>query len=123
MLVVKNSSIYELEELKNKYKIILDLDYKNPTFYFTFKDYENIIGYSEVKICNKLPELVTFYLQEDMQKSEKLFFLKGTGSKVKDLGFDYLKLRDNVIDFYSDDTNIIILDELFEGNCNECKNI
>ncbi|QQK07560.1 hypothetical protein [Miniphocaeibacter halophilus] len=119
MYIVKNPILEELYFIRDKFGIELNMDYKNPSLYYIFKEDNNIIGFSEIIIADNLPTLIKFYVGEDYKDEEKLFFLKGTGSKVKDMGFDYLKNKTNSLQFYKNNLEDINLDKLFLGTCND----
>lgn len=119
MYIVKNPILEELYYIRDEFKIDLNMDYKNPSLYYIFKENDNIIGFSEVIITENIPALVRFCIDDSYKNTEKLFFLKGTGSKVKDIGFDFLKNETESLKFYKNNPQNINLDELFLGTCNE----
>lgn len=119
MYIVKDTNTAELDYLKENYNIKLDLDFENPTFYFLFKEDDNIIGYSEIKIENKIPVLKDFILEGDFNDIDNLFFLKGTGSKIMDLGFEKFVIETDKLKFYGKVKEIIDIKELFKGTCND----
>ena len=114
MYVVKDSNLGDLDYLKSEYNIELDMD--SPKLFFTFMEDENVVGYSEITIEDDA-KLTDFVIDSKFNIFEKLFYLKGTGSKVKDLGFDFMHNKTENIDFYSNYNKIIELDELFKGTC------
>lgn len=114
MYVVKDSNLEDLDYLKSEYNIELSAD--SPKLFFTFMEDERIVGYSEI-IIDKDVILTDFVIDEKFNIFEKLFYLKGTGSKVKDLGFDFMHNKTENIDFYSNYNKIIELNELFKGTC------
>ncbi len=119
MYIVKNSEVKDITYLIEYFNIDLDYDLDNPTFYYTFKIDEEIVGYSKVKIENNIAKLLDFVLIREYTNQEKLFFLKGTGSKIADLGFLSFRSKTDSTNFYSKTETEIILDELFIGTCND----
>ncbi len=114
MYVVKDSNLNDLDYLKSEYNI--DLSVNKPKLFFTFMEDEKIVGYGEITIEDDA-KLTDFIIDEKFNIFEKLFYLKGTGSKVKDLGFDFMQNKTDKIEFYSIYDEIIELDELFKGTC------
>ncbi|WP_099203264.1 hypothetical protein [Miniphocaeibacter massiliensis] len=119
MYIVKNSESKEIECLIEKFNIDLNYDLKNPSFYYTFKIDEEIVGYSKIKVIDNVVNLIEFKLEGEYSNSEKLFFLKATGSKILDLGFESFSSELDEINFYNIKGNIIYLNELFVGTCKD----
>lgn len=119
MYIVKDTNPEELKYLKSHFEISLSLDFENPTFYYTFKNNNNIIGYSEIKIENDITILKKFIIEKKIENTDKMFFLKGTGSKIFDLGFKSFLVDTDEVDFYKNLGDNVNLEELFVGTCND----
>ncbi len=113
MIALKELNYDDIDYLRSKYSINLDLNMENPIFTYVFYEDEMIVGYSQVQAFGNEMKMIAFECEKE-NENEKLFYLKSTGLKVYNLGYHYI-VNDNII-FQMD--RKIILHELFKGNCN-----
>ena len=113
--MVKELDYDNIEYIKNKYNINLDLDLVCPIFTYIFYNMEEIVGYSQLQVVGDDIKLFEFVC--DMNEDDyRLFYLKSTGLKAYHLGF---KTMINDKNLFKGMGEIIILDDLFKGDCND----
>lgn len=115
MIALKELNYDNIEYLKNKYNINLDLDLICPIFTYIFYNMEEIVGYSQLQVVGDTIKLLEFVC--DMKEyNYRLFYLKSTGLKAYHLGY---KTMLNEKHLFEGMDEIIILDELFKGDCHD----
>lgn len=115
MIALKEFDYKDIDILREKYNINLDLNLKHPIFTYVFYDDQSIIGYSQIQIYEKKLELIKFICDET-EASIRLFFLKSTGFKGEQMGFDSFSDKQ---EYFPEFNKHIVFDELFKGSCHD----
>ncbi|NMB14766.1 MAG: hypothetical protein GX985_05885 [Gallicola sp.] len=117
MIALKELNYDDIGYLRENYPINLDLDMECPIFTYVFFDEENIVGYSQLQVVKNEIKLSDFQCDK-RSENLRLFYLKATGLKAFNLGYQYILNENNI---YPGMAEKIILDELFKGNCNDSR--
>ena len=110
MIAIKTLDKGPFHEINRKYSQKLIFDSDPCVYYYGFYNNDKMIGYSKIKVLWEKGKVILedFYLEDVFPLTT--FFLKATGLKVYNLGFDRLY---NQSDFLGDWEKIIVLEELF----------